>query len=145
MSLSIGLPAVSRSPSPDRGFTLIEVLVALTVAALLLVALSRAIGTGMVGAVRATSIEKATMLAQSALDPLGVIAPLRDRDSADLDRDGYHVHVAVSRYEVPGVPHIQGYLKLFRLNATVAWREGFATRSLSLTTLRLGPEGQAAP
>lgn len=147
MSLSIGLQAASRSPSRAAepggaaGFTLIEVMVAFAVATLLLVALSRALGLGVMGTARAKSAEEAAILAESALDPLGVIAPLKDGDRADLDRGAYHVHVAVDRYVDANAAHVQGYLTLYRLSATVAWREGPRRRALTLTTLRLGPQG----
>ena len=144
MSPSTGLRAASRSSSPECGFTLIEVVIAFAIAALILVMLSQALGVGIAGTSRATSSEEATILAQSALDPIGVIAPLRDGDTADLDRDGYHVHVDVSRFADPSAPHTEGYLKLFRLSATVAWRGRLAAHTLTLTTLRLGPEGRPA-
>jgi general secretion pathway protein I len=126
---------------PDAGFTLIEVMVAFAVAALLLVVLSHALGLGAVGTARVQSAEAATILAQSALDPLGVIAPLKDGDRADLDHGDYHVHVAVDRYKDGDAPRVQGYLTLYRLSAAVRWREGMRERTVTLTTLRLGPPG----
>ena len=144
MSWSIGSRDAYRWRNPEAGFTLIEVLVAFAVAALLLVVLSRGLGLGMLSTARVKSAEEATILAQSALDPLGVIAPLRNGDRADLDHGAYHIHVAVDRYDDANGPHADGYLKLFRLSATVDWREGLRARSLTLTTLRFGPEGRLA-
>jgi general secretion pathway protein I len=147
MSSSIGSRVACRSASraaePDAaaGFTLIEVIVAFAVAGLLLVILSRALGLGVMGTARVKSADDAAILAESALDPLGVITPLKDGDTADLDRGAYHIHVTVDRYADSAAPRVPGYLTLYRISATVAWREMLRRRDLTLTTLRLGPQG----
>lgn len=147
MSWSIGsrvaCPSANPAAEPDAiaGFTLIEVIVAFAVAGLLLVMLSRALEMGVVGTARVKSADEAAILAESALDPLGVITPLRDGDTADLDHGAYHIHVTVDRYTGPDAPRAQGYLTLYRVSATVAWREMLRRRALTLTTLRLGRQG----
>lgn len=134
MSLSIGSPAACRSasraaePGGGAGFTLIEIIVAFAVAALLLVVLSRALGLGIESTARVKSADEAVILAESALAPLGVIAPLKDGDTADLDRGIYHVHVAVDRYADSDASRVQGYLTLYRVSATVSWSEAHQRR-----------------
>ena len=123
----------------EAGFTLIEMIVAFAVAGLLLGVLVEALGLGAAGTERMAYASDAAILAESALDPLGVLSPLTDGDVADLERGPYHLHVTVRRYD--GAPQAAGYLALYRLNATVAWREGARERSLTLSTLRLGPSG----
>jgi general secretion pathway protein I len=146
MSSWIGLPAASRSRRPAAelgsaadGFTLVEVLVGFAVAGLLLVVLSRAVGFGVVATTRVQSTDTALLWAQSALDQLGVVAPLRNGDAADLKEGTYKLHVTVERYDDGDAPRLRGYLTLYRLRATVRWHEGMYDRSLMLTTLRLGP------
>lgn len=147
MSSSIGSRVACPSANPAAkpgaiaGFTLIEVIVAFAVAGLLLVMLSRALEMGVVGTARVKSADEAAMLAELALDPLGIITPLRDGDTADLDRGAYHIHVTVDRYVGSNAPRVQGYLTLYRVSATVAWREMLHRRALTLTTLRLGRQG----
>jgi len=119
----------------------VEVMVAFAVAAILLVVLSRALGLGVMGSARVKSAEEAAILAESALDPLGVVTPLKDGDVADLDDGAYHLHVTVDRYADPNVVRAQGYVALYRLRATVLWRDGPRQRALTLSTLRLGPQG----
>lgn len=143
---SIGSPAASRSQPPagegaTAGFTLVETIVAFAIAALLLVAFSHALGLGVAGTERVRAAEEAALLAESALEPLGVIAPLRDGETADLDHGAYRIHVAVERYADGATPRAHGYLALFRLSATVLWHEGRQDRSVTLTTLRLGRPG----
>jgi hypothetical protein len=104
--------------------------------------LLRALGLGVTGAARVRAESDAAILAESALDPLGIIAPLKDGDSAELDSGPYRVRVAVQRYgEGATTRAAQAYLVLYHLSATVVWREGRRERSLTLTTLRLGPNG----
>ncbi len=78
---------------------------------------------GVVGTARVKSADEAAILAESALDPLGIITPLKDGDTADLDRGAYHIHVTVDRYAGSDAPRVQGYLTLYRVSATVSWRE----------------------
>ncbi|MGO8914487.1 MAG: prepilin-type N-terminal cleavage/methylation domain-containing protein [Stellaceae bacterium] len=142
MSRWIGLPAASRSTRADRGgFTLIEVLVAFAIAALLLVALLRILTLSLVGSERSEVYTRATILAQSTLDAVGVVAPLAEGDIAELESAPFRIRAAVERYHAPGETEAAAqYLVLYRVSATVAWREGRRERSLSLSTLRLGPQ-----
>jgi general secretion pathway protein I len=143
MSRWIGSPAASCSTRlrADRdGFTLIEVLVAFAIAALLLVALLRILTLGLGAAERSEEITRATILAQSTLDAVGVVAPLAEGDIAELVNGPFHIRAAVERYRAAGdAEGTAQYLVLYRISATVSWREGRRQRSVSLSTLRLGP------
>lgn len=144
MSRWIGLPAASRSMRrrADRGgFTLIEVLVAIAIAALLLVALLRILTLSLGASERSELVTRATLLAQSTLDAVGVVAPLAEGDIAELVNGPFHIRAAVERYRAPGGTEGSAqYLVLYRLSTTVSWREGRRPRSVSLSTLRLGPQ-----
>lgn len=144
MSRWIGSPAAScsmRRHADRNGFTLIEVLVAFAIAALLLVALLRILTLSLGASERSELVTRATILAQSTLDAVGVVAPLAEGDSAELVNGPFHIHAAVERYRGPGaVDGATQYLVLYRVSATVSWREGRRPRSVSLSTLRLGPQ-----
>jgi len=114
--------------------------VAFAVAGILLVAVLRTVALGLDGSQRSEAFTKAAILAESALDSLGTVSPLADGDTADI-RDGpFRVRAAVERYRDPGAPSGDGqYLVLYRLSATVTWRERGRERAVSLSTLRLGP------
>lgn len=143
MSRWNGSPAASRSmrARADRGgFTLIEVLVAFAIAALLLVALLRILTLSLGASERSEEVTRATILAQSTLDAVGVVAPLAEGDTAELVNGPFHIHAAVARYHGPGAEGTAQYLVLYRVSATVSWREGRRQRAVSLSTLRLGPQ-----
>ncbi len=137
-----GLPGASRSTprAEARGFTLVEVLVAFAIASLLLVAILRMLTVDLAGGERSDAYTAATILAESTLDALGVVTPLAP--GAAETRDGrFRIAASVERYHDPGgVGGDAQYLVLYRVAATVSWRERGRERSVSLWTLRLGPQ-----
>ena len=143
MSWWIGSPAACRRRRAE-GFTLVEVLVAFTIAALLLVAVLRLLSLGLDGSERAEAYTRATLLAESTLDALGVATPLVEGDAAELSDGPFRIHASVERYGGAGAPggaaQYAQYVVLYRVSATVSWRDGRRERSVSLTTLRLGPQ-----
>jgi hypothetical protein len=119
------------------------VLVAFAVAALLLVAVLRIISLSLDGGDRSEAYIRATLLAESTLDTMGVAAPLRDGDTADLADGPFRLHAVVERYQEPGAPPAeQQYVVLYRVSATVTWRENGHEGTLTLATLKLGPQQQ---
>jgi len=124
----------------QSGFTLIEVLVATTIAALLLLPLLRGFSTGMTATTRSGDLTEATLIAQSTLETMGAQAPLDE--AKDLDRqDGrYHVTARVHRYsEADFADDASLPVAPYEIIVTVDWPEGAKTESLAVRTLRLGP------
>jgi general secretion pathway protein I len=123
-----------------RGFTLVEVLVAFTAVAVVLGVLMPGLTLGLVGSKRAAEVTGATVLAESVLETMGAATTLADGDVAELDSGPYHVRTTTARYADPTAPSGAGqYIVLYALTATVTWREGARSRSVSLATLRLAP------
>ena len=86
----------SRAENTQSGFTLIEVIVALAIAALGLTMLVVATGTGLTNATAAAETIEATERAQSHLDALGRLTALRPGVQFGDDGGGYSWRVAVS-------------------------------------------------
>ena len=80
MSLSIGSPAESRSCARgdprQGGFTLLEVLVALAILGVAMVATLQALSGGLESTRRAKATAEALLLARSLLDQVGTEVPL---------------------------------------------------------------------
>lgn len=94
---------------------------------------------GLGGTQRAEAYTKATILAESTLDAMGVAAPLVDGDAAELHEGPFRILASVRRFVDPHAPlQTVRSLALYQLAVTVSWREGPRQSSVSLTTLRLG-------
>jgi prepilin-type N-terminal cleavage/methylation domain-containing protein len=132
-----GLPVPSRLRRADeRGFTLIECLVAMAIAAVLLTALLQAFSAGLSGSARAEAWSRATIIAQSALDALSATDLIGDSDEERQEGD-FHVATTVHRYLVPERPGVATVP--YELTVSVSWTGGGQLHSVDLRTLRLGP------
>lgn len=129
--------SVDRSP---RGFTLVEVLVAFTVATLLLGALYQIFSGGLRSASVAAEYSNAILLAESALEAFGVEERLVAREAHDRVDRKYERHVVVRpRPDLLADDMISPALAPYEVEVSVTWRSGRQPRSVSLSTIRLGP------
>ena len=130
------MPAKNRS----RGFTLIEVLVALAVLALALGVLFQIFSTGLNNSRVAEAYAKATLLAQSKLASLGIEESLGEGENTGRfdGQFGWRVDVHSHEREERPVGQVTP-LEPYEVVVTVYWGETDEERSVSLTTLRLAP------
>ncbi len=132
-------PAERRAAA--AGFTLIEVLVALAIAALGLGALLAAASTGLGNAALADRYLEAVGRAQSRLAAVGITIPLQPGTQSGDDGEGFTWRVSISQPVAhanaaetqPAPPASYG------VEVSISWRSGALTKSLSLVTERLGP------
>jgi len=124
----------------QSGFTLIEIIVAFTVATLLLSAVYQIFSTG----VRATSVAEdysnAILLAESALEETGVAEALVAGEAHDRLDPKYQRHVFVRlRPDLMPGGREGSALNPYEIEVRITWRSGRQQRSVSLATIRLGP------
>ena len=135
-----------RRRPDDSGFTLIEVLVAFAIAAVLLLPLLRSFSTGLGTATRSDAATEATLIAQSTLEGMGHLVALDAGASIDRQEGSYHVSALVGRYQGDGVAAGSILTVVpYDVAVTVDWQEGARTRSITLHTLRLGSPRIAEP
>jgi general secretion pathway protein I len=113
-----------RRTTDERGFTLVEVLVAFTVAALALGAVFELLSGGIAGLRNAAQYAEATQLAESRLESVGIAEPLASGTAAGRFDDRF-----VWRLDAEALP---GHARLYRVRVTVSWRG----RSVALESLR---------
>jgi general secretion pathway protein I len=138
--------AFMRQSAEARGFTLIEVLVAFTIAALLLLPLLRSFSTGIASATRTDGFTEATLIAESTLESIGPAVPLVDGGSSEQQEGAYRVSTSVHRYQGDAAPARDLLLAIpYEIVVTVSWPEAARMRSIALRTLRIGPPPSEQP
>jgi len=128
-----GYPSFAR----EAGFTLVEILVAFTVAVLLLGAAYRVFSAGLRAEGSAESYAKAVLIAQSSLDTLW-LGPLAEGDVSDT-LGVYARHVSVKRRADLGTDDLRRAMAPYEIAVDVVWRDGLRRREVSLSAIRLGP------
>ena len=120
-----------------RGFSLLEVLVAFTILAMLLGALFQVFSSGLRAARAGDSYTRATVIAQSRLAALGVEYPLQEGTFSGSVDDTFHWRVIVRPYVDDQLPAGSGVPLPLSVDVEIFWEEGGGARSLSLTSMRL--------
>jgi general secretion pathway protein I len=124
-------------PRRSRGFTLIEVVLALSVFALGFGLILETLGGASRNVRVAGDIGKVALLAQNQLDLVGIDAPLKKGTSSGKFDDIYSYQMTVTPFQpddstVPeSVP-----VKLFRVELAVSWGAGANARTERFSTLR---------
>lgn len=125
----------------DPGFTLLEVIVALALAALAFVALFQAGSAGLMTVDEATRVEAAVDRAQSHLAEFAGTGTIAPGESEGGDGDGYHWRLVARPIaaQPAGAPdQTETPAKLFDIDVTVWWGTGRHLRSVELETERIG-------
>lgn len=122
-----------RTGADEIGFTLIEVLVAVTIAAVLMVALLRSFSGGIAGTVRADDASEATSVAESGLESLGTRVALRDGLAAHYEEGQFSVAESAQLYRPA---ETAGDIRLYDVAVTVSWRAGTGIERVTLRTLK---------
>jgi general secretion pathway protein I len=132
---------VAERPSQDSGFTLLEVVVALAIAALAIVGLFQAASGGLLAVNTAGRVEEAVQRAQSHLAAVGRSAALIQGEFTDDDGGGYHWRlrarpVATRQVAAPdGSPTASA--TLFDVEVAISWPGRRGEQSVVLKTMRL--------
>ena len=118
----------------EAGFTLIEILVAFTIAAILLVVLLRNFSGGISSSARSEARAEALTIAEVVLETLGTELPLVDGYVAQQSSGQFRLATSVRRYGPP----LPGRASIgpFELRVVVSWQEGRQPHSVVLRTLR---------
>lgn len=126
----------------DNGFTLLEVIVALALAALALVALFQAGSAGLLTVDQATRVEAAVDRAKSHLAEFADTGVITPGESEGDDGGGYHWRLTarpIASQSAKTPPDQTGTpATLYDIDVTVGWGTGRHRRSVELETERIG-------
>lgn len=131
----------------ERGFTLLEVLIAFAIAALSLGALAQGVVAGLWSARTAAHHQEAVARVLSHLAALGHGAPLVPGEREGDDGDGFRWRVLVSQLAAAVVPRgPEGPspagardVALYAVSVGVSWRMDGGMKEVVLDTRRVGP------
>jgi prepilin-type N-terminal cleavage/methylation domain-containing protein len=133
-------PQILDPAERRRGFTLVEVVVALLIFGLTFAVLARIVQTGVLQSARAETMTTATLLARSQLARIGVDVPVA---AGELEGDaggGFRWRIVVRPAELEGGqddPATDQVVLPHQVEVTIAWGEGTREQALTLTSLRL--------
>lgn len=127
----------SRVGVGERGFTLLEVIVAFAIVALALSAIFQIFSTGLRSSVVTENYNMATLLADSKLAGIGIEEPLEAGDQSGTFDNGFRWEANIRPYDDGGSTFTPGEIQAFEVTVTVKWGGVVRERSLSLATLRL--------
>jgi general secretion pathway protein I len=131
-----------RAREKDRGFTLIEVVVAFVLLALVLSSAFEIFSTGLARAGALDERSRALLIAQSRLADVGIEEALKEGESRGESEDrAYQWTVTVTRSDEgadPAKPAPSAIYSLYRIDVRVTWH-GADTRdhALALSTLTI--------
>lgn len=132
---------------PQRGFTILEVLVAFMVAALLLTVILSSFTTGMSSLAKTDGLSVAALVAQSRLAELGVSVPLEEGVSEGQDESApeyrWRINVAPLTWDFADPLKEAGGI-VYKVDVTVTWPGTRRRGSFTLTSLRTVFADQAA-
>ena len=125
----------------SRGFTLIEIVVALLVLSIASAVLLEGFSVGFRNARTADDFAQAVLIAQSKLAPAGVAEPLSAGVRSGEEFEKYAWTVRVDPVEVAlDEGATPSELRPFLVAVDVVWSDGGTERTVSLSTLRLATQ-----
>ena len=142
-----------RKSSTERGFTLLEVLIAFAIAAMALAALFG----GTVGGLNATEVSaryaEALSLARSHVAAVGRGEAIAQLDTSGAEGEGFTWHLSIHRVGTRPLNQSDNSRAndenpssaiLFDVVATESWKDGSRTRQVSVATRRVDVQSTAS-
>ncbi|MBL6986089.1 MAG: type II secretion system protein [Methylobacter sp.] len=120
----------------QRGFSLLEILIAFSILALSLGILLKIFSAGVNTAGVAEEYTAAVQIAESLMAQTGVEAPLQPSEATGLENNKYHWRVSVSPFQLTAqnLDAASITAELFKVKVSVNWSDG---RQVELITLKL--------
>jgi general secretion pathway protein I len=122
----------------QKGFTLLEVLVALALLSIALVVVLQLFSTDMRGIAASDDYVKAVMTAESRMREITDDKEISERTWAETTNDGYQIDASVAATDSERTRDLP--VSLFEISLTIRWTVGGGERALTLRTMKLVPK-----
>jgi len=134
-----------RRKHGQRGYSLIEVLVAFSILAMALTVLLKIFSAGLRNVDAASEYARAINIAEAELAVPGILEPMQAGITEGEESDGYRWVRDVSAFQPPNRPDYTGApVPPYLIRVEVTWAAGRGERTLWLETIRLGADGTVA-
>jgi len=122
-------------PDAYKGFTLLEVLVALVLLSVALVAIFELFSANSRGLSKSEDYSNAVIIAESRMRGILDDDNLAERAWEEKTEDGYRINAVVSNTAGNRTENLQ--VKLLEINLTVSWTKESKERTFNLMTLKM--------
>ncbi len=123
------------STTAGRGFTLLEVLVALVLLSIALVAIFELFSANSRGLSKSDDYSHAVIMAESRMREILADDTLAERAWEETTEDGYRIHAVVSGTANDRTENLQ--VNLLEIDLTVSWIKDSRERTFNLKTLKM--------
>lgn len=117
------------------GFTLLEVLVAMVLLSIALVAIIELFSTNLRGVAKSDDYSNAVMLAESKMREVLDNDDLAERAWTESSEGGYRIDTVVRSTAADRTENLQ--VRLLEISLTVSWTKDARERSLNLNTIKM--------
>ena len=118
-----------------KGFTLLEVLVALAVIAIAITMVLQLFSADLRAIVRSGDLTSATIRGESRMREILAESSLTEKAWSEITEDGYRMDVVISEVVKERTDNLP--VRLMLVAVTVRWMEGIREKSLFLRTMRM--------
>ncbi len=126
----------SLKSKPECGFSLLEILIAFSIAALSLGILLNIFSSGLRRTLVAEEYQQAVVIAQAKLAAADVELEAGTEQGTEYE-DKYSWQRKIELFLIDGVESDKLSVELYRITVYVEWTEGHNSRQFELTTLKL--------
>ncbi len=137
----------ARKRPEERGFTLLEVLVALAIMAIAVTIVLQLFSANLRAITRSGVMTSAAVSGDSRIRELLTEQPLAEAAWSEVTKDGYRLDVAISEVVKERTDNLP--VRLMEVLITVHWTEGMREKSLRLKTVKMidkaAPAGKNTP
>ena len=120
----------------SRGFSLIEVLVAFSIASVSLTIIFQLYASGTTSAILGNEYSHALVIAQSRMEMIGTVEDFQDYTPSGIESDKFYWDITVDEYVPDGsIPDLLR-IDLKTVSVTITWDSRDQERSITLQTLK---------